>query len=183
MKKNYKEIRFRLGMNIDDAMKEFEKYSVLVCGSFNGHVLYSDIDNVESAYLKVTGKPKDRSEEERVIIRLNYEEEEKKHNADIQELTKEFIARGAEILDLKYIKAWIECVKVRIKDIYKGRDFEYCLILIKELNNGGSFRYVKNILESQDHQGMSLFIVCSMVELFCETGPAFVSYIRSEYGI
>ena len=54
--KNYREIEFELGSNIEQAVKELKSHKDLVCGSFNGHILYSDIDDMHSVYKKVTGK-------------------------------------------------------------------------------------------------------------------------------
>ena len=60
MKKNYREIGFRLGVgtDIESAVEELKSHNDLVCGLFNGKMLYSDIDDVNSAYKKVTGKTK-----------------------------------------------------------------------------------------------------------------------------
>ena len=58
MKKNYKKIEFSAGESIESAVKELKKHKDLVCGSFNGKILYSDIDDMDSAFKKVTGKTK-----------------------------------------------------------------------------------------------------------------------------
>lgn len=58
MKNNYREIEFGFG-NIESAVKELNSYKEkgeLVFGVFNGQKLYSDIDDLDSAYKKITGK-------------------------------------------------------------------------------------------------------------------------------
>ena len=55
--KNYREIKFELG-RIESALKELANNDDLVCGLFNGQMLYSDIDDLDSAYVKLTGKTK-----------------------------------------------------------------------------------------------------------------------------
>ena len=54
----YKTIEFGIGNNIESAVKKLKSYNELVCGSFNGQMLYSDIDDLDSAYVKITGKTK-----------------------------------------------------------------------------------------------------------------------------
>lgn len=46
--KNYIEIEFGFG-DITSAMKKLKSHKDLVCGSFNGKMLYSDIDDLDSA--------------------------------------------------------------------------------------------------------------------------------------
>lgn len=52
MKTKYREIEFGAGQSIESAVKELKEQKDLVCGSFNGEILYSDIDDVDSAYKK-----------------------------------------------------------------------------------------------------------------------------------
>ena len=54
----YKKIEFGFG-NIESAIKELNQHKErgeLVYGEFNGQKLYSDKDNLDSAYVKITGK-------------------------------------------------------------------------------------------------------------------------------
>lgn len=65
MEKNYREIEFQCGETIDSAMKYLKSLGeiTLACGSFNGHMLYSDVDDIDSAYLKITGNTKAQQDE------------------------------------------------------------------------------------------------------------------------
>ena len=178
MKKSYKEIEFGFG-NIESAVKELKSHKELVCGSFNGEMLYSDIDDLDSAYKKITGKTKAEFDEAERIRQEEYKEQQRKHKEAIPELTKEWIAKGKEVLEEKYIELWNKCVPIRLSDLYQGMELGMCLDIVKELNNGCELQKAKEIIESQGHSGMSFGLICSMLKSFCDRGNEFVEYVRS----
>ena len=180
MKTDYKEIEFGFG-NLVSAVEELNQYKErgeLVFGEFNGQKLYSDIDDLDSAYRKVTGKSK--AEHDEAIRRKDeeYREEKRKHKESIPELTKEWIAKGNNILDEKYRELWAECVPIRLDDLYQGMELKCCLDIVDQLNKGYELDKVKPLIESQGHSGMSFGLVCSMVKSFCDRGQEFVSFVR-----
>ena len=175
----YKEIEFGFGGNIESAIKELKSHNELVCGSFNGQMLYSDIDDLDSAYVKITGKTKAECDEAERIRHEEYEEQQRKHKEVIPELTKEWIEKGNTILDEKYRELWAKCVPVRLSDLYQGMELGMCLDIVKELNNNCSLDEAKVIIESQGHSGMSFGLICSMLKSFCDRGNEFVEYVRS----
>ena len=177
--KQYKDIEFELGNNIESAVKELKSYNELVCGSFNGQILYSDIDDLDSAYKKITGKTKAECDEAERIRHEEYEEQQRKHKEAIPELTKEWIVKGNAILDEKYREFWAKCVPIRLDDLYQGFELGACLDIVIELNNGCTLDEAKSIIENQGHSGMSFGLVCSMVKSFCDRGEEFVAYARS----
>ena len=66
MEKTYREIKFMAGESIESAIKDLAPYKEkgeFVCGNFNGHKLYSDVDDLDSAYKKITGKTKSEFDE------------------------------------------------------------------------------------------------------------------------
>jgi hypothetical protein len=181
MEKTYKKIEFMCGDSIETAMKELNRYkqrNELVSGSFNGHELYSDVDDIDSAYKKITGKSKAECDEAEQKRHEEYEERKKKHEEAIPELTKEWIEKGNTILDEKYRALWAECVPIRLRDLYQGMELKCCLDIVIELNNGCTLDEAKTIIENQDHSGMSFGLVCSMVKSFCDRGVEFVHYVR-----
>jgi hypothetical protein len=178
MEKNYRKIEFGFG-DIQSAMKELKSQKDLVCGSFNGQMLYSDIDDIDSAYKKITGRTKAEFDAEREKEHLEYEERKRKHKEAIPELTKEWIEKGNEILSEKYHKTWAECVPIRLDDLYEGMELKATLDIVKELNAGCELATAKTIIEEQGHSGMSFGLVCSMVKSFCDRGAEFASYARS----
>jgi len=179
MDKNYREIEFNAGQSIESAVKELKEHKDLVCGSFNGQMLYSDIDDVDSAFKKITGRTKSEFDAEREKERLEYEERKRKHKEVIPELTKEWIKKGNAILAEKYRETWAKCVPIRLSDLYEGMELGATLDIVKELNAGCELETAKTIIEGQGHSGMSFGLVCSMVKLFCDRGAEFASYARS----
>jgi hypothetical protein len=180
MEKKYKEIEFGLG-NIESAIKVLQKYkdkNESVFGIFNGQKLFSDIDDINSAYLKITGKTKIEFDKEAKASNEKYLEEKRIHEETIPEQTKEWIEKGKSILDEKYRDKWDEIVPIRLKDLYRGLELGMCLDIIKELNSGCNLGKAKEIIEEQGHSGMSFSLVCSMIKLFSDRGDDFVSYIN-----
>ena len=181
MIKRYKEIQLELGGNIDSAMKllnEYKSKNELVFINFNGQELYSDIDDLDSAYVKVTGKTKEQFDEYQRLRYEKYEEEKRKHEESIPELTKEWINKGNEILDKEYHELWNECVPIRLSDLYRGMELGACLDIVKELNNNCSLDEAKAIIDNQGHSGMSYSLVRSMVKAFCKRGNEFLNYTK-----
>jgi len=173
----YREIEFGFG-DIESAIKELKKHKDLVCGSFNGTMLYSDIDDVDSAYIKITGKTKLELDEESRKENERYKEEQRKHKEAIPELTKQWVEKGNTILDEKYRDFWAKCVPIRLDDLYQGMELGACLDIVLELNNGCSLDKAKEIIENQGHSGMSFGLVCSMVKSFCDRGVEFYNHVR-----
>jgi len=183
MKKNYTEIAFLLGSNIESAIQELQRYKKegkLVYGSFNGHLLYSDIDDIDSAYKKILGKSKAEWDAEDLKRNQEYKEQQEKHKQSIPELTKEWIKKGNEILDKKYHKLWAKCVPIRLNDLYEGMELPMCLEIVNALNNNESFDKVKVIIEGQGHSGMSYGLICSMIKSFSDKGEEFVTFLKKK---
>lgn len=181
MEKNYRKIEFYAGDTIDMAikhMKRFKDRGEFVYGEFNGQNLYSDIDDLDSAYKKITGKTKSEFLEEERIANEEYQEKKRRHVESIPDLTEEWIEKGESILDKKYHQIWKECVPIRLSDLYRGMELGACLDIVKELNSGCGLETAKKIIEDQNHSGMSFSLVCSMVVAFCDRGSEFVDYVR-----
>jgi len=176
--KDYKKIEFGLG-DIESAVKELKNHKELVCGSFNGKMLYSDIDNLDSAYKKITGKTKVEFDADRKAENDKYKEKERQHKEATPELTKQWIEKGNTILEEKYRELWAKCVPIRLGDLYQGMELKCCLDIVSELNNNCTLDEAKAIIENQGHSGMSFGLVCSMVKSFCDKGEEFVNYVRA----
>lgn len=179
MKTNYREIHFGAGQSLETAIKELKEHKDLVCGSFNGKMLYSDIDDIDTVFKKVTGKTKAEFDAEREKEHLEYEERKRKHKESIPELTKEWIEKGKAILAEKYHETWEKCVPIRLDDLYEGMELKATLDIVKELNADCELQTAKEIIEGQGHSGMSFGLVCSMVKSFCDRGAEFASFAPS----
>lgn len=181
MEKKYRKIEFSPGESLETAVKDLIRHkqnNELVCGEFNGQKLYSDIDDIDSAYKKITGKTKAEFDAELKAENDRYKDQQQKHKDSIPELTEEWIEKGNTILDEKYREYWAKCVPIRLDDLYQGMELGATLDIVKELNNGCSLDTAKEIIEKQGHSGMSFGLVCSMVKSFCDRGSEFVSYIK-----
>jgi hypothetical protein len=174
----YREIEFGFG-NIEEAVKELKSHKDLVCGIFNGQVLYSDIDDIDSAYKKVTGKTKAEFDEAERKRQAEYEREKREHEASIPRLTEEWIEKGNKILDKKHHDLWAKIVPIRLKDLYRGFELGACLDIVEQLNNNCELSEAKTTIEEQGHSGMSFGLVCSMIRELCDRGTEFVNYARA----
>ena len=169
------------GDSIESAINELARYkeqNKLVFGVFNGKSLYSDVDDLDSAYKKITGKTKVEFDAEAKRENDRYEEEQRKHQEAIPDLTKEWIEKGNAILAEKYHEKWEKCVPIRLSDLYHGMELGATLDIVKELNGGCELDVAKSIIDGQGHSGMSFGLVCSMVKAFCDRGDEFVSFVR-----
>ncbi len=177
----YRKIEFGAGDRIDAAvqsLQRFKELGELVCGEFNGATLYSDIDDLDSAYKKITGMTKAESDAANEKWHRDYQEAKEKHKAAIPELTKVWIEKGNQILDEQYRETWAKCVPIRLGDLYEGMELGMCLDIVIELNNGCTLEKAKEIIEGQGHSGMSFGLVCSMIKSFCNRGEEFVNFVR-----
>jgi len=93
-------------------------------------------------------------------------------------LSKEWMQKGREILTEDKWEYWDKIVPIRLDDLYHGMELGCCLDIIKILNNNGTFDEAKEMIESQDHSGMSFSLVCTMVKEFCDRGQEFLEYVR-----
>ena len=141
-----------------------------------GEIAY--IRGVDSAYVKVTGKTKEQFDEHQRLRREKYEEEKRKHEESIPELTKEWINKGNKILDKEYHELWTSCVPIRLSDLYRGMELGASLEIIDKLNKNCSLDEAKDIIDNQGHSGMSYSLVRSMVKSFCKRGNEFANYTK-----
>lgn len=185
----FKEIEM-LGRHLDDIISELLEARLReqnVYCIFNGYILYSDTISEDDAYLAIYDCTKEEKEEQDRIkadLRKKYiaknKRENKAHEAKIPQLTKEYIEKAKEILDPQYMASWIECVPIRLKDLYKGMELQATLDLVKLLNNDRPFDEVKEALRNQSHSGMSEYLVKLMLIEFCNRGNQFRDYLEGE---
>lgn len=183
-KNNYKEIYFGFG-DIEEAielLKTHKDNNELVYITFNGVKLYSDVDTVDSAYQKITGKTKAEFDTEQKRQHEEYQAKKEQHKARIPELTKEWIEKGNSILDEKYHEEWARCVPIRLADLYEGMELGASLEIISPLNNRCPLDEAKDIIDKQGHSGMSYGLVRSMVASFCDRGKEFAEYLSKQNG-
>lgn len=186
MEKNYREIEFLCGWSIERAVIELLEYKEkgeLVCGEFNGHMLYSDTVTMDSAYLEITGKNKkdfDKAQEEwREKIRIESELAEKVAKENIPN----WIEKGHKAFTEDKWEEWDKIVPIRAEDLYHGMELDNTLqiqeILSSEYSEE-SFGKAKECMEEQGHSGMSWSLVCAMIKEFCTHGEEFVMWLNKK---
>lgn len=181
MDKKYKDLEFICGHTLSECVLELVTYATkgeFVKGSFNGHILYSDNVSMDSAYQEICGKGYFETMNQREIKRQELKEEEKTYQETVPENTKIWIKYGHSVLDKKYWKEWDKCVPVRLSDLYHGMELGSCIEIIKCLNANESLQNAKEIIDSQDHSGLSYGLVKNMVRTFCDRGSEFADYIE-----
>lgn len=176
MEKNYEEVKAMLGSTIMSAMTVLESYKQqgkLACTPFNGVTLYSDVDDLDSAYLKITGKTHSEHTAAIGASVAKSKAEEAEHKDKTPALVEQWTARGIAELDPQYHEFWIKCVPIRLSDLYKGMELGCCLDIVNPLNKGASLETCAGILDSQGHSGMSHGLVRGMIRSFCARGEEF----------
>lgn len=86
---------------------------------------------------------------------------------------KHWIEEGHKIIDEKYWKDWDEIVPIRLNDLYHGMELGCCLEIVKVLNDGRDIFDALELMESQNHSGLSWALVRAMVKHFCDRGSVF----------
>lgn len=181
MEKEYKQIEFTAGSTIVSCVNKLLSYKEkgeLVCGAFNGHMLYSDTVTIDSAFVQITKKTEEEFNKEQKRISEEYKKEQEEHKEKTPDLIKFWREKGREILTEDKWEFWDKIVPIRLNDLYQGMELGQSLDIIKVLNEGGTFETAKNIINSQGHSGMSFGLMCSMLKEFCERGEEFVKFVR-----
>ena len=117
MEKKYEELIFNIGDDIDSVIRVFNFWKsrgILTCGEFNGVMLYSDIDDIDSAYEKILGKSKSDVEKSRQEWLDNVRREE------IEQWVSHFQEHLSDELIVEP-----DLIKVYINGIFKGYHNEY----------------------------------------------------------
>ena len=142
--KNYRKIEVFAGSTIEDAINELGKHKDLVCIEFNTKILYSDIDDLDSAFKKITGKTKSEFDEAERKRQAEYELEKREHKESIPKLTVEWIEKGNKVLDKKHHSLWAKIVPIRLNDLYRGFELGACLDIVEQLNNNCELSAINN---------------------------------------
>ena len=180
VKSGYEKLDAYAGMSIDtavEALLEYRDAGKKAYVNFNGHVLYSDTVTLDDAYRNITGCSREKYFNEMLKAQKASKRREKSHLKRIPKLIPKWIKKGHKILDEKYWDLWDKCVPIRLGDLYHGKELGATLEIVKKLNKGCSFDEAKNILERQNHTGMSCRLVCFMTAAFCDSGEEFMNEV------
>ena len=172
MGKKYKEIKFSGYTDIEGAvaiLQEYNSRGELVCGTFNGHILYSDKVTIDSAYFELFGMSKEDFEKAKQECLKGLKQEHAEYEHKLPELMEEWIAKGREILAKEYWEDWEKCVLNQSNQLYEYLP-KQCLEVVEILDAGCSLEVAKSLLEQQGHSGASLVLVLEMIKQFSHRG-------------
>ncbi|MGL4761864.1 MAG: hypothetical protein ACRCWG_10490 [Sarcina sp.] len=133
---------------------------------------------MDGAYKLVTGMTKKEHDELIKNKAEEYEKECEEHQKQIPTKVEKWRAEGRKVLDEKHWELWDKVVPIRLGDLYQGMELGASLDIIKVLNETGDLDRAKEIIESQNHSGMSFGLVCSMIKAFCDKGEEFAKFVR-----
>jgi hypothetical protein len=182
MENKYNKIDLMVGSSIGESLIYLIQQSIQTktptCGEFNGTMLYSDVDSLDSAYLKVIGKTyAERCEADRlekIEMAKRDAEEKAKQPAKIQR----WIERGSRLIPAEHLNYWAEIVPIRANDLYCGMELDACLDIIELLNSGCAIDTARAKIDSQNHSGMSYSLVRALVGKFAARGEEFAGYVK-----
>lgn len=144
---------------------------------FNGHRLYSLLDDENSCFMKVLGKSKQQWEEDRIKWLKNYEKEQEENKKQAERKIPAWIERGNKLIYPQRQETWKDCVDIRAHDLYNGMELDNALDIMECLENGGTIEEANKILEDANHSGMSYSVTLSIIVSFSKRGPEFYRFV------
>lgn len=170
--------------DLDGAVKVLEEAKSIgwnIYIDFNGHKLYSLLDDEDSCYHKVLGISKAESEERHRKWLEEYEAREKKEKAEAEAKIPAWIQRGEKIIYPQRKAEWKRCVEIRASDLYHGYELENALQAMETLEAGGSLEDARKIIDDGGHSGCSYGIAMSIILTFSKHGPKFFRFMEGDY--
>ena len=159
--------------NLDEVVRELiqlRRHGFDAYCEFNGHTLYSKTVTLDSAYLEVTGYTYREylKEQQRIIDEWKKQEEQEKEES--KNKTPEWIARGRKLIPEELWQEWEECIKIRIRDLYNGKEVEHALVVMEAHQSGQSIAEISKLIDDQGHSGMSYSMLRSIIKHFYPAG-------------
>lgn len=145
---------------------------------FNGKKLYSLLDDENSCYMKVVGKPRQQFEEDRRKWIENYQKKQEEAEKQAESKMPEWIERGNKLIYPQREETWKDCVDIRAHDLYHGIELENALDVMECLENGRTIEEANKILEDANHSGMSYGVTLSIIVSFSKRGPEFYRAVK-----
>lgn len=90
----------------------------------------------------------------------------------------EWIERGKKYIYSEKLNEWEKCVHKRALGSYNGLELNYALEIMDALNNASPFEEIAELLNGQNHSGVSYSIVMSIILNFSKNGPEFYEAIE-----
>jgi hypothetical protein len=182
MDKKHNVVEFLIGSSIGESLIYLIKQSLETktptCGKFNGTMLYSDVDSLDSAYQKIIGKTYLESCEEDRLRKIEQQKQDAEEKLKQPVKIQKWIERGLMAIPASEHDYWVKIVPIRANDLYCGMELDACLDIIELLNSGCPMRKAKEKIDSQGHSGMSYGLVRSLVRKFASRGEEFNEYLK-----
>ncbi len=177
------------GNTLQDAVKFLEgkkNRGENVMLNFNGHKLYSLLDDRDSCFKEVTGYNYDEYMKVQERNRLEYEQRRIKEQLEALDKIPGRIEKGLQYIYPQKEIEWRKTVmNSTSKGLYMGIDIDSTIDIMEILKNdkdGNSFEEANKLLDSQDHSGTSYWVVLSEIAMFSKVGPAFYKHILEKDG-
>lgn len=146
---------------------------------FNGKIIIFDQFITEDKLYKfICGKTKEQRLEEQKIWQEQYDKKEREWKLKIPSLIDDYINKGREIIDSKYMNDWEEIVPIRLRDIYHGFELDSVLEIIKMANNNCPFEKIKEKLYQQGHSGLSYSLTLALFRDFSDVGKQYIKWLN-----
>ena len=189
IKKEAEEVDFYVGTDLEDVVLYLENRrrngDIYLYTNFNGENLYSIDVTMNDAFKKCTGVTrKTWLKKEKKWEKENREKIERRKK-EAEENLPNWIREGQLYIHPEKFDEWKNtCIKGARGD-YDGLEIKHSLRLMKLLEDKLPLDYVKTVLETQGHSGMSFARTVNIVLHFSKRGPAFYNYVyrnkRNEY--
>lgn len=181
--KQYIELIMEAGsrlFKVYDILQYYKSRGVDACTNFNGYLLNSDM-SLDDIYKLITGKTCEEYKAFQKAEHERYQREKEAFKLELPALEKYWIEEGKKFITQEY-EYYVTCVPIYLRDIYQGGELD-CLKELAEPINNKEYGTAKEILNKQNHSGMSYSLIRDMIITFLQNGDAFFKseVMRSEF--
>ncbi len=166
-------------LNLDQAYQVLQKAKQNgenIYINFNGHKLYSLLDDEDMCYIKVTGLSKQEFDNRQKEYKKRLTEIIESETLQAKSKIPDWIKKGQALIYPQMFDRWETCVSVRAKDIYHGTELDNALEIMSILDRvegQEGLDQAKQALDNANHSGTSYQITTSIVLDFSKRGPEF----------
>ncbi len=124
------------GGTIENVINRFRSLGKGYCANFSGHLLFSEFDTLETAYMKVCGKTKEEHDRKIEEEYKKYEQERTQKIAEAKAKISEYVEGGKRLIYPEKMSQWIECVVSESKGLYCGESLVPVVEVMTALEDG-----------------------------------------------
>ena len=181
IKEEAEEIDFCVGTNLEYVVLYLENRrrngDIYLYTNFNGEKLYSIDVTMNNAFKKCTGVTRKTWLKKEEKWEKENKEKIERWKKEAEENLPNWISEGQLYIHPEKFEEWKNtCIKGARGD-YHGLEIKHALRLMKLLEDKLPLDYVKAVLETQGHSGMSFTKTVDIILHFSKRGPAFYNYV------